>query len=129
MSQVDNPGIFTAPRWPNIAEKFDALGLAIIHRTVYARMCSQPHNDAEDTIFYFMGKISDEKTMEKLALESIHFSRLLVYFSVSYYFQASIKFVESFGLDECSPTLQRGYAVINRQLAAISREVGSPLLP
>jgi hypothetical protein len=30
------------------------LGLMPTYRTVYARMCSQTHNDAEDTLNYFL---------------------------------------------------------------------------
>jgi len=114
-------------KWPHrIADRFDALGLEDMYRTVYARMCSQVHNDAEDTLnFCIAVASSDQRVLEQMGLETVNFSRLLVFYGVSFYMQASIKYAESFGMTRAAESLRRGYAIIEQQIREISRHVGS----
>jgi hypothetical protein len=46
--------------WPKVALRFAEIGEGATHRTVYARMCSQAHGDAEDTLRYFLGQTSGD---------------------------------------------------------------------
>jgi hypothetical protein len=52
--------MFGEPRehWPKkISDRFGEVGLALDYRTVYARMSSETHADAEETVRYIIGKL------------------------------------------------------------------------
>ncbi len=127
ISQMPSPiknGEFS--NWPNIFTRFDELGLETDYRTVYARMSSQTHMDAEDTLNYFWAIYSgDAQVVESVGLETVNFSRLLVYFGVLYFIKASIKYAEAFGLTDAARKLGRGNAVIDRKMQEIALEVGA----
>jgi hypothetical protein len=127
ISQIPSETNNTNPvMWPNVFERFRELGLESHYRTMYARMSSQTHNDAEDTINYFLGVVSDnELLMERLSLETVNFSRLLVYFGVLYYLKTSIKFAETFQLIDVANKIRKGHEIINQQIREISLDVGA----
>ena len=114
-------------KWPRtIADRFDALGMTSMYRTVYARMCSQVHNDAEDTLNFYMAVSSgDQRVMEQMGLETVNFGRLLVYYGVWFYIQAGIRYAESFGMTPAAEILRRGHPIIDQQMREISQYVGA----
>jgi hypothetical protein len=78
-------------KWPRkISERFKLLGLEIDYRTVYAALCSQSHNDAEDLLNYFFASASgNQELINKAALDTVNFSRFMLYFAVKYYITAA----------------------------------------
>src|SRR5205807_4800080 len=78
------PGILNES-WPStVAARFDKIGDSAGYRTIYSRMSSQIHSDAEETIRYFMGRtLGDEKVLGRMSMETIWFSKFMVYIAVS----------------------------------------------
>ncbi len=66
------------PKWPNIAARFDVLGEGITYRTCYARLCAEPHFDAEETLRYIIGKSTTQEICEQMAVETVMFSRFML---------------------------------------------------
>ena len=101
-------GITRAPQpWPKIADRFRAVGDEVDYRVLYAAMCSQTHNDAEDLFNTFVlgalahlrpGQIAQElKTRQKA--ENAFFARLLMYRSLEYLFLCVEHYGESYKVD------------------------------
>jgi hypothetical protein len=115
---------FAEEPWPNVAARFKALDDVAGYRTLYARMSSQVHSDAEETIRYFIGKVSDdEKLMERMAVDTFWFSKLMLYLAIEYFLKASAKFCEVYGLHQETVLLEKGLAAIAAELELISRHV------
>ncbi len=99
-----------AQPWPKVADRFRAVGDEVDYRVLYAAMCSQTHNDAEDLFNTFVlgvlahlhpGKIASEfKTRQKA--ENAFFARLLMYRSVEYLFKCIQRYGESYGVQAIS---------------------------
>lgn len=95
-----------AQPWPKIADRFRAVGDEVDYRVLYAAMCSQTHNDAEDLFNTFVlgvlahlhpGQVSQQfKTRQKA--ENAFFARLLMYRSVEYLFRCIGRYGESYGV-------------------------------
>jgi|GEM_PF-1505544 len=108
-------------KWPNIAERFKLLGLELDHRTIYAAMCSQTHNDAEDLLNYFVFvSLGDKDLLNKVALETINFSRLLIYSGIRYYIKAAISYAECFGMTMAVKRLEYGDKALSKVLNLIA---------
>lgn len=76
-------------KWPNITGRFKEIGELISYRTAYARMSSQTHADAEDTISYILFKVQgDDQLMKQMSFETIAFSEYLVHYSAYFYLEA-----------------------------------------
>lgn len=87
--------------WPNVAERFRAIGEEVAYRTAYARLSSQTHGDAEDTLNYIFFKLmGDEQLIVQMAEETVAFSQYLIGYSVYYYLIAMKHFCETFKLTE-----------------------------
>lgn len=114
-------------RWPkNVFEKFRALGMETAYRTVYAAMCSQAHNDAEDLLNKFAIHVTDAPELNgQLALEAEYFARMLVYFGLQFYLEATRSYAQSFGLTEAKEELDKGYEVIAKLIAEIIESLQS----
>ncbi len=113
-------------KWPNISDRFTAVGESIAYRTVYARMSSQTHNDAEDTINYLIGVISgNEELLVQGAIETVNFSRFLVNYGVSFFLKSCIKYCEEFGLIEAINHLQKGKKVVDQLVQVDAAQIGA----
>ena len=90
----------TRERWPSkIVERFAGLGESMTYRTFYARMSSETHGDAEESLRYVFGRVhTDSKVMEALALGTAWTTRLYVYCATSLFIQVSIRYAESYSL-------------------------------
>lgn len=112
--------------WPSIAARFEAVNMQVSYRTVYARMCSQTHGDAEDTLIYFVGMLSGKRElMERMGLETINFSRFLVYCAVSLFIDASVRYAESFGMHRIAQRIGAGKSVVESRLLDMLGEIGA----
>ena len=111
--------------WPNVAGRFAAIGDVVTYRTVYARMSSGVHSDAEETIRYFIGRIcEDPDVLESMGLETIWFSKFLLYFAVNYFLRANSAYATCYGMSEAALQLNRGLVVIDEELRVIAENIG-----
>lgn len=110
--------------WPKtIADRFKRLGFETSYRTVYAAMSSQTHNDAEDLLNYFILVSSGNKELlERGGIDTVNFSRLLMYIGVHYYIEATHRYAKSFGLDDAFPILIKGKDAIEEIQLSITLE-------
>ncbi|BAY74427.1 hypothetical protein NIES25_08400 [Nostoc linckia NIES-25] len=109
-----------------IRKKFQLLGLEIDYQTVYAALCSQTHSDAEDLLNYFVfASLGDQKLLDKIALETINFSRLMMYFAVNYYIMAAGSYAIRFGLVNVLERLNEGRDTISQIMEKIANNLHS----
>lgn len=104
---ADGAGITRpAEPWPKIGERFRVVGSELDYRVLYAAMCSQAHNDAEDLFNIFVlgamshlnpGQVAREFEMRQKA-ENAFFARLLLYRSVEFLFKCVANYGESYGV-------------------------------
>jgi hypothetical protein len=109
--------------WPSLFDRFKSLGKAASYRTVYAAMCSQAHNDAEDLLNKFLVySIGDAEMRTALASETSNFSQMLIYFGLQYYLEANLVYAMAFGLSEAENEVLKGYKTISELLEDIVAE-------
>ena len=104
---ADGAGITRpAEPWPKIGERFRVVGSELDYRVLYAAMCSQAHNDAEDLFNIFVlgaishlnpGQVAREFEMRQKA-ENAFFARLLLYRSVEFLFKCVARYGESYAV-------------------------------
>lgn len=110
-------------RWPRkISKRFSDVGESTIYATGYARMSSQVHGDAEDTLNYMLLSISDNEDLKmKMALETVAFSEYCIFLGVLYYLKSVKGFQQTFysdydnSLDEYESKLISGMEKIAQQ--------------
>jgi hypothetical protein len=113
-------------RWPRtIEERFKALGHALDYRTIYARMSSEAHGDAEETLRYFIGKLASESQFEAMALETVWTTRLYVHYAVSWFVRASTMYALRYGLTEAAQRLDPELKAVEAEMAEISKHIGA----
>ncbi|MBJ7297315.1 MAG: hypothetical protein JHC73_13580 [Dolichospermum sp.] len=110
----------------NIKDKFDKLGLEIDYYTVYAALCSQTHSDAEDLLNYFVfTAFGDQELINKVAIETVNFSRLMMYFAVKYYIMASGYYAIRFDLKNALEIITEGRDNISNIMQKIANNITS----
>jgi hypothetical protein len=116
----------SSERWPRtIDQRFKALGDSLAYRTIYARMSSEVHADAEETLRYFIGKLGTPEQFEAMALETIWTTRLYVHYAVSWFLRASIAYGLRYQMNDAVDLLKREYSAIDTEMAEISKRIGS----
>ena len=92
--------------WPKLSDRFSSLGDEVGYRVLYAAMCSQTHNDAED-LFNFLAIATSSVPLEligaceqRIAREALFFARFLLYRGVEYLFKALSGFAKLCQVDE-----------------------------
>jgi len=110
--------------WPSVADRFKALNRELDYRTIYAALCSQTHNDAEDLLNYFFSKATDDKSLlEIVGLEAVTFSRMMLYFGLDYYLMAAASYALRLDLKESYDVIDGGRKDISAALREITREL------
>lgn len=111
--------------WPKrIETRFEAIGELLSYRTAYARMSSQTHADAEDTISYFYFTVlGDEQLLRQMSLEVLAFSEYLVHYGVHFYLKALLRYSAVFG-DSKPEVIHTEIGVIAAQMDAIGSAWG-----
>jgi hypothetical protein len=67
-------------------------------------MSAETHGDAEETLRYLVGKtLADTVQFEAMALETIMFTRFLVYYAITMFIKACGAYVIAFSLPETLP--------------------------
>jgi len=111
--------------WPSVAGRFEAIGAADHYRTVYARLSSQTHSDAEETLRYFVGVISgSEELMNNIGIETVEFTRMMLFFAVSDFAKASIAFASVYDWSEIVPRLREALPELDARLREVSLNIG-----
>ena len=121
---ADSGSILDKHTWPNVADRFEALGEAVAYRTVYSRMSSQIHSDAEETIRCFVVRTcNNQELLGRMAQETIWFTKFLLYFAVKYYLDACLAFARVYGMNQELAKIEYGQSIIERELGTISAHV------
>lgn len=113
-------------KWPqSIYDQFVQIGEESAYRTVYARLSSRTHSDAEDVLtYYLMVSQGNKILLEKAADEAVNYSRFMVYIALEFYLKASLRYSETFRLNIVE-SLKMGLAIIDHQIQLISSEIGA----
>ncbi len=113
-------------QWPSsIERRFGELGKALSYRTFYARMSSEAHGDAEETIRYFVGRLQGPEVFEAMALETVWNSRLFLYHAVSTFLDASALYCGQYKLTDAAADINRLQSDIQGELEDIVEHIGS----
>ena len=113
-------------QWPSSVEKrFSELGKGLSYRTFYARMSSEAHGDAEETIRYFVGRLQSQEVFEAMALETVWNSRVFLYYGVASFLDASLLYCRRYGLSKAGVDIARLRADVERELGEIAKHTGS----
>jgi hypothetical protein len=85
-------------KWPSIFDRFKEIGDEVGYRTVYAALCSQAHNDAEDVLNKIMSRvIGNVSGMEEAQwVEQYNFSLYLLLTAIDYHIYASAMYLAKF---------------------------------
>lgn len=88
-------------KWPSIFDRFKEIGEEVGYRTVYAALCSQAHNDAEDILNKIMARVTANVCgMEEAQwVEQYNFSLYLALTALDYHAIASAMYIAKFGID------------------------------
>ena len=123
---IERSGKPAIERWPRtIEERFKALGQPLAYRTIYSRMSSEAHGDAEETLRYLIGKLGSEEHFEAMALETVWTTRLYVHYAVSWFVRASIMYALRYGLTEVAQRLKPDFESVEAEMAEISKHIGA----
>jgi hypothetical protein len=113
--------------WPTIAQRFQAIGREVDYRTIYARLSSQVHSDAEDVLSDLVFRcVGDEAMREKATGEAYQFSRMIVVTSARWCVLAAGSYGAGFILPEVPTHLQAALEELDQELQHISTLVGAP---
>lgn len=87
--------------WPNIFDRFKEIDKEVEYRTVYAALCSQAHNDAEDALNQIMARVvrNVEGLDEAHWYEQYFFSLYLALTAIDYHIMASAMYLSRFKID------------------------------
>jgi hypothetical protein len=87
-------------KWPSIFDRFKEIDEEVGYRTVYAALCSQAHNDAEDILNKILVRVIDNVSgMEEAQwLEQYNFSLYLILRALDYQITASAMYVAKFNI-------------------------------
>lgn len=111
-------------KWPaQVSERFRELDDEVTYRTVYARLCSETHFDAEETLRYGLGQLGGDELLERMALETIGFTRLMVSIAVSYYLHAAIDYASRYNMRAAVRECQAGLDVMRRISEVLSEHI------
>lgn len=123
-------GITPHERWPRtVAERFKAIGETLSYRTFYARMGSETHADAEETLRYLLGYMQpDPAVFEAMALETIWMTRLHIHYAISAFLRASLGYAEAYSMSSAAQHLKTQLRSVEKELRSISKHVGAGLV-
>jgi hypothetical protein len=117
-------GMIEAP-WPSLFDRFRSIGKEINYRTVYAALCSQAHNDAEDLLNELVSKgLQIEGMIERHERENISFALFMVLVSVMTLIEGASMYLGKYSLGS-DKTLLPLHSDLQR---VIHRLVGRPEL-
>jgi hypothetical protein len=112
--------------WPaRVADRFKSVDDEVTYRTVYARLCAETHFDAEETLRFILGRISGGGLMDRMALETIGFTRLMIAIAVCYFLQAAADYASRYAMTNCTRECQVGLQLMHQISGVLSEHVGA----
>lgn len=86
--------------WPSVFDRFKTIGKEVDYRTVYAALCSQAHNDAEDLLNDFVHGVMQVEGADRVqAAENKNFSLYMVLTALALLVEATLMYLAKFNLD------------------------------
>jgi hypothetical protein len=111
-------------KWPaQVSERFRALDDEVTYRTVYARLCSETHFDAEETLRYGLGQLGGDELLERMALETIGFTRLMISIAVTYFLHAALDYASRYSMNGTMRECQAALHAMRRISEVLSEHV------
>lgn len=90
--------------WPSIFDRFKAINKEVDYRTVYAALCSQAHNDAEDLLNDFVHGVRQiEGAHDQQAFENKNFALYMVLTALAFLMEATVIYLAKFNLGVNEP--------------------------
>lgn len=114
----------SVPSWPNIGARFEAIGAGLSYRTFYARLCAATHFDAEETLRYVIGKATSPEVLEKIAVETVMFSRFVLAETVRAYAETGKEYAMSYSMEAAVETCNSAEGRMRFHSLNLSRHVG-----
>lgn len=103
-SQIGLSYSLAAKEWPSIFDRFKAINKEVGYRTVYAALCSQAHNDAEDLLNDFVHSVCQVEGAHKTqAAENKNFSLYMVLMGLAYLTEATVIYLAKYNLNVNEP--------------------------
>src|SRR5262249_11693741 len=100
--------------------------LEVNYRTTYARLCAETHSDPEETLRYFAGKVfGDARLLERMAIETVAFSRFMLYYALSYFLRAAHRYAQVFGMEQATAELPKGLQQIEEEMVSTIPLIGA----
>jgi len=115
----------SVPSWPNIACRFEAVGENMLYRTFYGRLCAETHFDAEETLRYFIGKAISTEHLEKIAIETVMFSRFCLLEAVRSYAVAGKEYAVSYNMVAAIEACNGAEELMLRHALNLSQYIGA----
>ncbi|MEF3076102.1 DUF5677 domain-containing protein [Methylobacter sp. Wu1] len=83
--------------WPSTFDRFKKVNMEIKYRTLYSALCSQSHNDAEDSLNNLMARVVQIEGIEKgVEAEKYIFSLQMVLSCIQLWIEATIMFLAKY---------------------------------
>ena len=103
------PAVYHPRPWPNVADRFRAVGEEYTYRTVYGALSSQVHNDAEDLLNrVIIGVMGDAHLKKELVAENRQFALMLTFNAINMALGAARSFAQHMGLSLVDDELALG---------------------
>jgi hypothetical protein len=120
-------GVQNLEQWPsNVERRFRELGMILSYRTFYARMSSETHGDAEETLRYFVGRVQEtEEVLEATALETVWNTRLYLYYAIAGFLRASSLYCERYALAKAASRISQVSEEIEAELQRTAQHIGA----
>jgi len=102
--------------WPNVYDRFSKLGKEVDYRTIYASLCSQSHNDAEDLLNRFISGVSKlENAWERQQRENRDYALFMIMLSLSMLIESTGIYLGKFSINANAyflPLLERAEKLV-----------------
>ena len=87
-------------KWPSIFDRFREIGDEVGYRTVYAALCSQAHNDAEDILNGIMSRVTlnIDGLEEAQRIEQYNFSLYMILTALGYNVKSAAMYISKFDI-------------------------------
>jgi hypothetical protein len=96
-----------AREWPSVFDRFQKIGKEVAYRTVYAALCSQAHNDAEDLLNGFVHRVTQiGGALEAQASENRNFALYMVLTALTFLVEGSAMYLGKFNLNVSSSFIE-----------------------
>jgi hypothetical protein len=118
--EIRAPSMASVKPWPNAFDRFDALGLDVKYRTLYAALSSDVHGDAGVIVTYFtVAAAGDESKVRQLESALSKDRGLSLSTAIRYYQYAAARYAERFHLKEAIVEIDSAKVTVGRALEGL----------